>query len=86
MDSTFIEIMVNGSGIYQREKKRNGIKIHIAAKTNPYALPLKAIITPANVNDSRVFDDLLEYIKEYIFGNTVLTFDLGTIAMTGLRR
>ena len=77
IDSTFIETMVNGSGIYQREKRRNGIKIHIAAKTNHYALPLKAIITPANVNDSKVFDDLLWHINEYMSGNTVLTFDLG---------
>ena len=59
MDSTFIETTVNGSGIYQREKRRNGIKIHTAAIATPYALPLKAIITPANVNDSKVFDDLL---------------------------
>ena len=77
IDSTFIETMVKGSGIYQREKRRNGIKIHTAAKTGNYALPLKAIITPANVNDSKVFDDLLEYINEYMSGNTVLTFDLG---------
>ncbi|MGE9811371.1 IS4 family transposase [Ferroplasma acidiphilum] len=76
IDSTFIETMVKGSGIYQREKKRNGLKVHIAAKTGNYALPLKSIITP-NVNDSKVFDDLLEYIDEYIFDNTVLTFDLG---------
>ena len=69
--------MVKGSGTYQREKRRNGIKIHIAAKTGHYALPLKAIITPANVHDSKVFDDLLEYINEYMSGNTVLTFDLG---------
>ena len=69
--------MVKGSGIYQREKKRNGLKVHTAAKTGNYALPLKSIITPANVNDSKVFDDLLEYIDEYIFDNTVLTFDLG---------
>ena len=69
--------MVSGSGIYQREKRRNGIKIHIAAKTGHYSLPLKAIITPANVNNSRVFDDLLWHINEYIAGDTVLTFDLG---------
>ena len=35
------------------------------------------MITPANVHDSKVFDDLLQYINEYISGNTVLTFDLG---------
>ncbi len=40
-------------------------------------MPLKAIITPANVHDSKVFDHLLEYINEYMSGNTVLTFDLG---------
>ena len=77
IDSTFIETIVKGSGIYQREKKRNGIKVHIAAKTGNYALPLKAIITPANVNDSKVFDDLLWHINECISSNTVLTFDLG---------
>ena len=64
IDSTFIETIVNGSGIYQREKKRNGIKIHMADKTGHYALPLKAIITPANVHDSKVFDDLLWHINE----------------------
>ena len=77
IDSTFIETMAKGSGIYQREKRRNGIKIHTAAKTEPYPLPLKAMITPANVHDSKVFDDLLWHINEYIFDNTVLTFDLG---------
>ena len=77
IDSTFIETMVKGSGIYQRGERRNGIKIHTAAIASPYPLPLKAIITPANVHDSKVFDDLLEYINEYISGNTVLTFDLG---------
>ncbi len=77
IDSTFIETMVKGSGIYQREKRGNGIKVHTAAIASPYPLPLKAIITPANLHDSKVFDDLLEYINEYISGNTVLTFDLG---------
>ena len=59
IDSTFIETTVRGSGIYQREKRRNGIKIHTAAIASPGPLPLKAIITPANVHHSRVFDDLL---------------------------
>ena len=77
IDSTFIETIVKGSGIYQREKRRNGIKVHTAAIVSPYTLPLKAIITPANVHDSKVFDDLLWHINEYIFDNTVLTFDLG---------
>ena len=77
IDSTFIETIVKGSGIYQREKRRNGIKVHTAAIASPYPLPLKAIITPANVHDSKVFDDLLWHINEYIFDNTVLTFDLG---------
>ena len=77
IDSTFIETTVKGSGIYQREKRKNGIKVHTAAIASPYPLPLKAIITPANLHDSKVFDDLLWHINEYISGNTVLTFDLG---------
>lgn len=65
IDSTFIETLIKGSGIYQREKKSNGIKVHIPALTN-MKLPLNAIITPANVHDTRLFDSLLNNIKEYI--------------------
>jgi len=76
IDSTFIETLIKGSGIYQREKRKQGIKIHLIALTN-MKLPLSAIITPANVNDSKIFDDLYNNIKGYIFDNTILTLDLG---------
>ena len=59
MDSTSIEAMFKGSGIYQMDKKNNRTKIHIAARTKHYTLPLKAIITPANVRNSKVFEDIL---------------------------
>ncbi|BAB59830.1 TVG0696684 [Thermoplasma volcanium GSS1] len=65
IDSTFIETLIKGSGIDQREKRKNGIKLHISALTN-IKLPLKSIITLANIHDTKIFDALLNNIKEYI--------------------
>ncbi len=85
IDSTFIETLIKGSGIYQREKRKQGIKIHLIALTN-MKLPLKSIITPANVHDTKLFDALLNNINKYIFDNTILTFDLGYYDLNRFKR
>jgi len=34
-------------------------------------LPLKSIITPANIHDTKLFDELYNNIKEYIFDSVL---------------
>ncbi len=41
--------------------------MHAAARTNLIALPLKAIIPPANIHDSRVFNNILWHMNEYSY-------------------
>lgn len=59
-ESTFMETLIKGSGINYIAKRKHGIKIHIVEKINPNTLPLKAIITSANVFHSRFYSFLLD--------------------------
>ena len=57
VDSTFIKTFMNGSGSYKGES--NGIKIHVPAVVFPFTVPLNAYISSANVNDSSLFDNII---------------------------
>lgn len=77
IDSTFICTMVKGSGKYRRQKTENGIKVHEAAVVFPLTVPLESMMTPANLNDSPEFDDLLSGIDPDLVKQSIITFDLG---------
>ncbi|MGC8580394.1 MAG: IS4 family transposase [bacterium] len=77
IDSTFIKTKIRESGIYSRKDKReNGIKMHTALFF-PLTIPLEAIITPANISDSSMFDEIIENIDGNILKGSILVFDLG---------
>lgn len=77
IDSTFIKTKIRESGIYSRNDKiENGIKIHTSLLF-PLTVPLDAIVTPANVNDSSMFDEIIENIDGNILKGSILVFDLG---------
>ncbi len=57
VDSTFIKTFMNGSGSYKGES--NGIKIHVPAVVFPFTVPLNAYISSANVNDSSLFNNII---------------------------
>ena len=77
IDSTFIRTAIKESGKYRREKTETGIKIHEAAVLFPFTLPLESLATPANLNDSPVFDEVLDSIDPDLVKQSILTFDLG---------
>ncbi len=77
IDSTFIRTSIKKSGKYRRQKTENGIKIHEAAVLFPFTLPLESIATPANLNDSPEFDEVLGGIDPDLVKQSILTFDLG---------
>ncbi|EQD67296.1 transposase IS4 family protein, partial [mine drainage metagenome] len=77
VDSTFIRTMIRESGKYRRQKTENGIKIHEAAVVFPLTVPLESTVTPANLNDSPEFDEVLEGIDPDLVKQSILTFDLG---------
>jgi hypothetical protein len=49
IDSTFIRTRIRESGKYRREKTGNGIKMHSASITFPFTLPVKSVVTHANL-------------------------------------
>ena len=57
VDSTFIKTFMKGSGSYKGES--NGIKIHVPAIVFPFTVPLNAYISSANVNDSSLFNNII---------------------------
>ncbi|OWP57072.1 MAG: hypothetical protein B2I17_02615 [Thermoplasmatales archaeon B_DKE] len=77
IDSTFIRTMIKQSGKYRRAKTENGIKMHEAAVVFPLTVPLESILTPANLNDSPEFDELLGNIDPGLVKQSIITFDLG---------
>ncbi|MGC8663854.1 MAG: IS4 family transposase [Thermoplasmata archaeon] len=63
--------------MYSRNSKiENGIKMHTALFF-PLTIPLGTIITSANVNDSSMFDEIVENIDGNILMGSILVFDLG---------
>ena len=43
----------------------------------PLTIPLESIITPANINDSSMFDEIIKNIDGNILKGSILVFDLG---------
>jgi Transposase DDE domain. len=55
-----------------------GIKIHLAALLGRFTLPLTAIVTPMNVNDSDEFDNVLTDAGMFVdLRKVILVFDRG---------
>ena len=54
----------------------DGIKIHIPAIVFPFAVPLNAYISSANVNDSSLFDNIIKDIGNKILYSLILVFYL----------
>jgi hypothetical protein len=77
IDSTFIRTRIKESGIYRRQKTENGIKMHSASITFPFTLPIESVVTPANLNDSPEFDEILSSMDQDLLRESILTFDLG---------
>ena len=77
IDSTFIRTAIKESGKYRRQKTESGIKMHEAAVVFPFTVPLESFVTPANLNDSPVFDQILDGIEPGLVKQSILTFDLG---------
>ena len=75
IDSTFIKTLMNGSGSYKGES--DGMKIHVPAIVFPFTVPLNAYISSANVNDSSLFDNIIEDMDNKILYSSILVFDLG---------
>jgi hypothetical protein len=75
IDSTFIKTLMNGSGSYKGES--DGMKIHVPAIVFPFTVPLNAYISSANVNDSSLFDNIINNIDSKILYSSILVFDLG---------
>lgn len=78
IDSTFIRIMqIKESRKYRRQKAENEIKMHEAAIFFPFTLPVESSVTPANLNDSPEFDQIIDGIDPDLVKQSILTFDLG---------
>ena len=75
IDSTFIKTLMNGSGNYKGES--DGMKIHVPAIVFPFTVPLNAYISSANVNDSSLFDNIINDIDSKMLYSSILVFDLG---------
>lgn len=61
-----------------REKESKGIKIHVAALLGTLAQPLSAIVTPSNVHDSVMFDELLTDTSLFeVLRELIVVFDKG---------
>ena len=75
IDSTFIKTLMNGSGSYKGIS--DGMKIHVPAIVFPFTVPLNAYISSANVNDSSLFDNIIEDMDNKILYSSILVFDLG---------
>ncbi|PYB68298.1 IS4 family transposase [Thermoplasma sp. Kam2015] len=77
IDSTFIRTAIKESGKYRRQKTESGIKMHHAAVVFPFTLPIESLVTPANLNDSPGFDEIIGSIDPDLLKGSILTFDLG---------
>lgn len=81
IDSTFIRTSMKHAGKYRRSKTEEGIKMQTPALLYPLTLPMDALITPANNNDSPLFDqtiqDLIDVQGEDFLRSCILVFDLG---------
>ena len=75
IDSTFIKTLMNGSGSYKGIS--DGMKIHVPAVVFPFTVPLNAYISSANVNDSSLFDNIINNIDSKMLYSSILVFDLG---------
>ena len=75
VDYTFIKTFMNGFGNYKWES--NGMKIHVPAIVFPFTVPLNAYISSANVNDSSLFDNIINNIDDKMLYSSILVFDLG---------
>ena len=60
IDSTFIKTLMNGSDSYKGIS--DGMKIHVPAVVFPFTVQLNACISSANVNDSSLFDSIINNI------------------------
>ena len=45
----------------------------------PLTIPLESIITPANISDSSMFDEIIKNIDGNILKGSILVFDLGLL-------
>lgn len=81
IDSTFIKTAIHESGKYRRSRTEEGIKMQMPALLFPATIPVDALITPANMHDSPLFDDILEDLEslhgEEFLKSSILVFDLG---------
>ena len=75
IDSTFVETLMKGSGSYKRIADE--MKVHVPAVVFPFTVPLNAYISSANVNDSSLFDNIIEDMDSKILYSSILVFDLG---------
>ena len=75
IDSTFIKTLMKGSGSYKGIS--DGMKIHVPAVVFPFTVPLNAYISSANVNDSSLFDNIINDIDNKMLYSSILVFDLG---------
>ena len=75
IDSTFVETLMKGSGSYKRIADE--MKVHVPAVVFPFTVPLNAYISSANVNDSSLFDNIIEEMDSEILYSSILVFDLG---------
>ena len=75
IDSTFIKTLMSGSGSYKGTS--DGMKIHVPAIVFPFTVPLNAYISSANVNDSSLFDNIINNIDSKMLYSSILVFDLG---------
>ena len=53
------------------------MKIHVPAIVFPFTVPMNAYISSANVNDSSLFDNIIEDMDNKILYSSILVFDLG---------
>ncbi|MEM3333606.1 MAG: hypothetical protein QW745_05305 [Thermoplasmata archaeon] len=57
IDSTFIKTKIKESGKYvRRNANERELKLHLSAIVYSFTLPMDALLTPANQNDSPMFE------------------------------
>ena len=66
---------MNGSGSYKGIS--DGMKIHIPAIVFLFTVPMNAYISSANINDSSLFDNIINNMDSKILYSSTLVFDLG---------
>ena len=83
VDSTFIKTLMNGTGSYKGVV--DGMKVHVPAIGFPFTVALNAYISSPNVNDSSLFDNILEDIDNKMLYSLILVFDLGYYSLDRFR-